>query len=87
MLMSALAALALFAAPDAAQSGGAAPEAKAEPKPSKTCYTVSDPGSRLPRKVCVTRPAETEEQPAAEAQPATEDKPAADAKTDAPKPE
>jgi hypothetical protein len=63
MLISALAAIALFAAPDAGQSGaGQAGEPGSEAKaaaaeakqPTKTCYTAKPSGSRLPRKICVT---------------------------------
>lgn len=66
MLISAVAALALFAAPETTQAGDAvaaekpAKSAKAEDKgPAKTCYTATPSGSRMPRKVCVTKSAET----------------------------
>ncbi len=78
MLISALAALVMFAAPEATQAGEAAaqteatqspatqsqakPEksAKSEAKgPSRTCYNATPSGSRLPRKVCVTKAAES----------------------------
>ncbi|WP_068874754.1 MULTISPECIES: hypothetical protein [unclassified Phenylobacterium] len=79
MLISALAALVMFAAPEATQAGetaaqteaaqsqaaqsqAAKPEksAKSEAKgPSRTCYNATPSGSRLPRKVCVTKAAES----------------------------
>ena len=65
MLISAIAALALFAAPETTQAGDTvaaekpAKSAKAEDKgPTKTCYTATPSGSRMPRKVCVTKAAE-----------------------------
>lgn len=62
MLISAFAALVMFAAPETTQA--ATPEAKpaksAEPKVSKTCYTATPSGSRMPRKVCVTNAAKGE---------------------------
>lgn len=56
MLISVVAAVAMFAAPEATKSGDTSPakpagEAKA---PKKTCYSATPSGSRLPRKVCVT---------------------------------
>jgi hypothetical protein len=60
MLVSTLAALAMFAAQEPAQSApSSAPEtksvdAKAE-APKKMCYTATPSGSRMPRKVCVTQ--------------------------------
>ena len=62
MLVSTLAALAMFAAQEPAPSAPAAApapatksaEAKAE-GPKKTCYTATPSGSRMPRKVCVTQ--------------------------------
>jgi hypothetical protein len=61
MFVSTLAALAMFAAQEPAQSAqsDAAPpaksvEAKAE-APKKMCYTATPSGSRMPRKVCVTQ--------------------------------
>ena len=74
MLISALAALVMFAAPEATQAGeapaqteaaqsqAAKPEksGKSEAKgPSRTCYNATPSGSRLPRKVCVTKAAES----------------------------
>lgn len=74
MLISALAALVMFAAPEATQAGeapaqaeaaqsqAAKPEksAKSEAKgSSRTCYNATPSGSRLPRKVCVTKAAES----------------------------
>jgi len=72
MFISALVAVALFAAPEAAQSGGSTPEAKAPAEakaaPRKTCYTAKPSGSRLPRKVCVTEaPKAADREEAAEA--------------------
>lgn len=74
MLISALAALALFAAPDAAASSTSAPEAKpaAEAKPKKVCRKQPEvSGSRMAKTVCVTvkpkaeaAPAETSAEPA-----------------------
>lgn len=64
MLISALAALVMFAAPEttqAAEAPAAKPEksAKAEGKgPAKTCYSATPSGSRLPRRICVTKAAE-----------------------------
>ena len=66
MLISAVAALVLFAAPDAAQSGDTAapadkPAAEAAAKPKKTCYKTLPPGSKLPKTVCVTEKAPKQE--------------------------
>ena len=76
MFASAFAALALFAAPEAAQSGetnAAATEAKpaaAEAKaPTKKCYRTTPSGSRMPRTVCVTQAPKAEAEPKAEAKP------------------
>lgn len=59
MLVSALAAMFLLAAPEAAQATQTpAPETKsteAKTAPKKTCYTTTPSGSRMPRKVCVTQ--------------------------------
>lgn len=68
MLISAFAALALFAAPEAAQSGDSeAKPAAAEAKgPVKRCYTATPSGSRMPRKVCVTEAPKSEEKDEAE---------------------
>jgi len=80
MIISALFALALAAAPDAAanaDAAAAAPQAQpaAEAKPQKKCVKQPEvSGSRLAKKVCVTV------KPKAEAAPAevkAEDKPAA----------
>ena len=62
MLISAVAALALFAAPEATQSGdnaasdAAKPAAAAEAKPvtRKVCYQSEVSGTRLPKKTCRT---------------------------------
>ncbi len=57
MLVSALAAMLLLAAPEAVQPAKTpAPETKstgAKAAPKKTCYTTTPSGSRMPRKVCV----------------------------------
>lgn len=60
MLVSTLAALAMFAAqePAAAPAAPSAPEKSVEAKseaPKKVCYTATPSGSRMPRKVCVTQ--------------------------------
>lgn len=73
MLISAIAALALFASPDAGGSASAAapaPEAKpaAEAKPKRVCKKQPDvSGSRLARKVCTTETPKAQPAPAAEA--------------------
>ena len=59
MLVSTLAALAMFAAQEPASSAPSSPpeksvEAKSE-APKKMCYTATPSGSRMPRKVCVTQ--------------------------------
>lgn len=75
MLISALAAVVLLAAPETVQSGEAA-KAAAEAKPAtrKVCYTVEVSGSRMPKKKCreepikaTTKPGEGDE-PAAKGQ-------------------
>ncbi|TAJ74508.1 MAG: hypothetical protein EPO51_00165 [Phenylobacterium sp.] len=64
MLISAFAALAMFAAPETTQAAAttdAKPGKSAEAKaPGKTCYTATPSGSRMPRKVCVTNAAKGE---------------------------
>jgi len=66
MFASAFAALVLFAAPDAGQSGetaapqGKAPAAEAK-APKKICYTSTPSGSRMPRKTCVTQSPKAED--------------------------
>ena len=84
MLLSAVAALVLLAAPEATQSGEAtaaqaAAPAAAEAKPAtrKVCYETEVSGSRLPKKVCRTEKVK-------DAPKATEE---ASAKTDAAKSE
>lgn len=80
MLISALAALALFAAPDANQGGGSAATEAAQPaalaKPKKVCRKLPDvSGSRLAKTVCVTEKPQAEKAPAAapaEAEPKAE---------------
>jgi len=64
MFASALAALVMFAAPDAAQSAmpeGKAPAAEAK-APKKICYTSTPSGSRMPRKTCVTQAPKTDQE-------------------------
>lgn len=83
MLISAIAALVLFAAPEATQSGEtpaaqAPAPAAAEAKPAmrRVCYEVEISGSRLPKKNCKMEPVKTEPKQEAEKAPAPE-KPAA----------
>jgi hypothetical protein len=67
MLLSAVAALVLFAAPEATQSGAEAqaaeakPAAAAEAKPEmqRVCTTVEVAGSNLPKKKCKMVPVKT----------------------------
>jgi hypothetical protein len=66
MLMSAVAALVLFAAPEATQSGEApaaqapaAAAAEAKPAMRRVCYEVEVSGSRLPKKNCKMEPVKT----------------------------
>jgi hypothetical protein len=58
MLISAFAALVMFAAPETTQAATTdakpAKSAEAKEQPKKTCYTATPSGSRMPRKVCVT---------------------------------
>ena len=65
MLISAFAALVMFAQPEATQAAtttDAKPAKSAEAnEPKKTCYTATPSGSRMPRKVCVTTAAKGEE--------------------------
>ena len=65
MLISAFAALVMFAAPETTQAAAttdAKPAKSAEAKePKKTCYTATPSGSRMPRKVCVTAASKGEE--------------------------
>jgi hypothetical protein len=64
MLISAFAALVMFAAPEATQAAAsdAKPAKSAEAKePGKTCYTATPSGSRMPRKVCVTKASKGED--------------------------
>jgi len=64
MLISAIAALAMFAAPDAAQSGATAPDAKpaaaAQPAMRKVCEAIEVSGSNLPKKKCRNVPVKAE---------------------------
>jgi hypothetical protein len=80
MLLSVVAALALFAAPEAAQSGGSAadakPAAEAKAEPKKTCYTSTPSGSRLPRRTCVIVAPKSEPKPETEAAAPAEGAPA-----------
>lgn len=66
MLLSAVAALVLFAAPEATQSGAEAAQAEAKPaaaeaKPEmqRVCTTVEVSGSNLPKKKCKMVPVKT----------------------------
>lgn len=64
MLVSAFAAMVLFAAPEAVQGQSPAPEKSAEAAkeaPKKHCYTATPSGSRMPRKVCVTQASKGED--------------------------
>jgi len=66
MLISAFAALVMFAAPETIQASATtdakpAKSAEASSKVSKTCYTATPSGSRMPRKVCVTNAAKGED--------------------------
>lgn len=64
MLISALAALVMFAAPETTKSGDSAAPAKSTAEttaPTKTCYTAKPSGSRLPRRICVTTAPKGEE--------------------------
>ncbi|MBU1374826.1 MAG: hypothetical protein KKE02_06610 [Alphaproteobacteria bacterium] len=66
MLMSAFAALVMFAAPETTQAAAVtdakpAKSAEAKSQPGKTCYTATPSGSRMPRKVCVTNAARGDE--------------------------
>ena len=64
MLISAFAALVMFAAPETTQAAttDAKPAKSAEAAaPKKTCYTATPSGSRMPRKVCVTAASKGEE--------------------------
>lgn len=74
VLTVAFAALTLLVAPESVSAGGAdAKTAKpVESKASKTCYSATPSGSRMPRKVCITTPAKADEK--------TEQSPKADAK-------
>ena len=63
MLISAVAALVLFAAPEATQSGEAtaaqapaAAAAEAKPATRRVCYEIEVSGSRLPKKKCRDEP-------------------------------
>jgi hypothetical protein len=70
MLISTLAALAVFAAPDANQASPApateTAQTAADAKPKKVCRKMPDvSGSRLSRTVCVTEKPKAEKAPAA----------------------
>jgi hypothetical protein len=80
MLVSAFAALVMFAAPEAAQATDVATETKAveaKAAPKKTCYTATPSGSRMPRKVCVTQSAKGDDKSerSADKKPAEANKP------------
>jgi len=64
MLISAFAALVMFAAPETTKAGDSAAPAKStveDKAPSKTCYKAKPSGSRLARRVCVTTAPKGEE--------------------------
>ncbi|HEX7943270.1 MAG TPA: hypothetical protein VF495_01320 [Phenylobacterium sp.] len=83
MLMSAVAALVLFAAPEATQSGetpaaqapAATAVAEAKPATRKVCYEIEVSGSRLPKKKCREEPVKAA--PKKEAEQAAKDAPGA----------
>jgi hypothetical protein len=73
MLLSAVAALVLFAAPETTQSGEpaaqppAAPAAEAKPATKRVCQTIEVAGSNLPKKKCRDVPIKAEPKPTEEA--------------------
>lgn len=72
MLISAFAALVMFAAPEAPQGAAEAPKAAAEAKaePKKVCTRMMLAGSNLPKRVCTTPKAAPKAQEAEKAAPA-----------------
>jgi hypothetical protein len=82
MLLSAFAAIAMFAAPETPTSGAAAsepaaPAAAAQPAMRKVCTQMELPGTKLPKKKCKMVPVKAEEKVADQST----------AKTEAAKPE
>ena len=79
MLISVLAAVAMFAAPESAQSGEAAKmAAEAKPETKRVCETIQVSGTNLPKKKCRNVPVKAAAKPgeAAEAaQPKGQTKP------------
>jgi hypothetical protein len=68
MLISALAAVALFAAPETTQSGEAAKmAAEAKPEMKRVCTTIEVSGSNLPKKKCKNVPVKAAAKPGEEA--------------------
>ncbi|MBL8553881.1 MAG: hypothetical protein JNL41_06345 [Phenylobacterium sp.] len=68
MLISALAAIVMFAAPEASQSGEAAKmAAEAKPEMKKVCETIQVSGSNLPKKKCRNVPVRAAAKPGEEA--------------------
>jgi hypothetical protein len=69
MLLSAVAAFALFAAPETTQSGEPAAPAAAAAKPAtkRVCEVVEVAGSNLPKKRCRDVPVKAEPKPTEEA--------------------
>jgi len=72
MLLSAVAALVMFAAPEATQSGAETQAAEAKPEMQRVCTVVDVSGSKLPKKKCKMVPVKAPEKTA-------EGSPAADA--------
>lgn len=76
MLISAVLALALFAAPETTQSGDtaaqapAAPAADAKPAMRKVCYSIEVVGSNLPKRKCRMEPVKAAPKAEAEKAPA-----------------
>ena len=64
MLISALAAVAMFAAPESVQSGEAAKlAAEAKPEMKRVCVTIQVSGSNLPKKKCRMEPVKAASKP------------------------
>lgn len=68
MLISALAAIVMFAAPEASQSGEASKmAAEAKPEMKKVCETIQVSGSNLPKKKCRNVPVKAAAKPGEDA--------------------
>ncbi|MBX3484085.1 hypothetical protein [Phenylobacterium sp.] len=68
MLISALAAVVLFAAPETVQSGEAAKMAvQAKPEMKRVCETIEVSGSNLPKKKCRNVPVKAAAKPGEDA--------------------